>query len=201
MGMYASKVLTHDIVKKEYKVEEYKYKDEFKQVKHTNDVGEETPYKLISDRSTLSDETDTVFMFVPKHENLHQENESHPAKDLGATIRDNDKFEKWILHRTSLMSQILSDRVTLEVAGDSRVKCGEVINLFMYAPEPVTESREAEEDKYVVGNYLITSIRHSVTPGGYTMMLECSKDCYGQQLASGTIDKIERKDQDEGSFI
>ena len=73
------------------------------------------------------------------------------------------------------MRQVGGMIINVEVSGDSRRKCGDVVNLRLTPLQP--GSKEDENlDKYLCGNYLVTSIQHKITPDGYVMAMELSKD-------------------------
>jgi len=61
-GMYSSKILTHDIVRKHYEFVEYSLKDEWDKINHV-----EENYPLIKVSDELSAEYSTVYDFKPKH--------------------------------------------------------------------------------------------------------------------------------------
>ena len=187
-GMYGSKILTHDIVRKKYEYKEYSMKDSFKKTKHVPQPDKES-YPIAESLDEFSDKPDTFWNFCPIHKNLNQENELHG----GDTVEKNEKYSEWLLKRKSLMRQIGGMIINVEVSGDSRRKCGDVVHLRVTPLQP--GSKEDENlDKYLCGNYLVTSIEHKVTPDGYVMSMELSKDNQNEAYPSssdfvGSIEK------------
>ena len=97
----------------------------------------------------------------------------------GVTVEQNEKYAEWLLRRNSLMRQIGSLVININVSGDSRRKCGDVVSLNITELEPSTKE-DRKVDKYITGKYLVTSIKHNITPDGYFMDMECSRDSVGE---------------------
>ena len=169
-GMYASRLLTHDIVRKKYEVSDYSMKDSFKDTNHLPQPNEEN-YPIAEALDEFSDKPNTFFNLCPIHKTLNQENELHG----GETVEHNEKYAEWLLRRKSLMRQIGGMIIKVTVSGDSRRMCGDIVNLGITPLQPGTKD-EAEVDKYITGNYLVTSIKHNLTQSGYLMDMELSKD-------------------------
>jgi hypothetical protein len=164
-GMYGSKILTHDIVRKKYKFTEYSMKNEYKKTDHV-----EKEYPIAEKIDKFSDNPDTYFALQPIHKNLNMENDRG-----GDTVEQNEKYSKWLLKRKSLLRQIGSQVVNVHISGDSRRKCGDVVLLQVTPLEPGT-IEDHNIDKYISGKYLVTSIKHNLTPDGYWMDMELGKD-------------------------
>jgi hypothetical protein len=81
------------------------------------------------------------------------------------------------------------------VPGNPERKAGEVIEFKL--PQnagDVAEDRPRELDEYLQGNYLITSLKHSIVDDVYTMTMEIIKDTYhtpikAQDLTERYIDR------------
>ena len=165
-GMYGSKILTHDIVRKHYEFKEFSLKKKFDGVAHT-----EKEYPIAKELDEFSNKPDTFFNFMPIHKNLNQENELHG----GDTIEQNEKYAEWHLNRESLLRQIGSTIVTVTTSGDSRRKCGDVVHLTVTPLQP-SSKKDINLDKYLSGKYIVTSIKHNLGEDGYVMDMELSKD-------------------------
>tara|TARA_B100001094_G_C18140675_1_gene777678 strand:- start:297 stop:1676 length:1380 start_codon:yes stop_codon:yes gene_type:complete len=180
-GMFASNVLTYDLVTKIHKKTEYKLKEKFSKTKHI-----ETNYPISERLDKYSDETDSLYLFRPKHTQLHSKNELGDTAEQ-VTISDNDEYEKWILNRTSLMEQASNKRIALTSNGDSRIKVGDVIFLSMFGIEPATGSKPSK-DPLLSGRYLITAINHQINRDGYNQVFEISKDAELEPVTSALKD-------------
>ncbi len=169
-GMYGSKLLTHDIVRKEYEFTEYSLKDNFGDTNHVPQPDIEA-YPIAQLLDNFSTEPDTVFNFCPIHKTLNQENELYG----GDTVEKNEKYSQWLLRRNSMSRQTGSMIINVQVSGDSRRKCGDIVNLKTTPLQPGSKE-DQQLDKYITGNYCVTSIKHNLTPEGYLMDMELSKD-------------------------
>jgi hypothetical protein len=145
-------------------------KEEHDNIKHV-----EQNYPICKDLDNFSKEHDTVFDFKPKHKFLNQKN------DLGGEdVEDNDKYQDWFSKRKSQMKQINVMRVNVNLAGDSRRRCGDVVHIQFSPLEPGKSDDDERTDKYITGKYLVTSVRHSLSQdGGYLMDMELTKDSVG----------------------
>jgi hypothetical protein len=168
-GMYGSKILTHDIVRKKYEFTEFSLKDEYSSTEHVDKA-----YPICEQLDKYSSEPDTFWNFCPIHKNLNQENELNG----GDTIEQNEKYSEWLLRRKSLMRQLSSYIVNVTVSGDSRRKCGDTVDLRVTPLQPGDE--EQKHDKYLNGIYLVSSIKHNITPDGYLMDMELARDAVGE---------------------
>jgi len=164
-GMYGSKILTHDIVTKKYEVTSFKLKDEWDETAHT-----ESDYPICRNLDKYSNEEDTVFSFCPIHKNLNMENDRG-----GETVEQNEKYKEWLLRRKSLLKQLSTHIIKVNVSGDSRRSCGDIV-FIKFTPLEPGEEKPLPTDNYITGKYLVTSINHVITRQGYEMNMELSKD-------------------------
>ena len=164
-GMYASHLLTHDIVRKKYEHFTYNYNNQF----GANDTLEDNPL-VARGNDELSDKEWSHYKFYPKHKLMHDE------KD------DNDKIQTWALSRNSQMQQAEAIRFNFTVPGDSERRVGQVVNLTI--PNFLSPSQPGQNwyDKYLVGDYLISSIRHSISKENYEMNIEVIRDSLPKPL-------------------
>ena len=69
-------------------------------------------------------------------------------------------------------------RVRAMIPGNSNLVVGMVINIDIYGMDYETFSnpQNRKEDSYLTGKYLITSVRHIISPNRYITVLELCKD-------------------------
>ncbi len=194
-GQYASKLITHDIVRKTINQHEYSLIDKWAAHKHCGDflplsdselpisLNDRTSYAPPSGEPTttgdfLSKTTDSAVHFYPKHENLYAKSTTH--------IYDN-KVEDWFLQNKAQKAVYDNTTIQVECAGLSFVRLGMTVQLFVISPEKATP--ESANDELLSGMYLITAIKHAFAKVGakveYKMVIELSKD--------GLDDKIHSK--------
>lgn len=192
-GMYGSKLLTHDIISKKYEFTEFSMKDKFDDTSHVPQPDVES-YPIAEALDEFSSEPDTFFNFCPIHKTLNQENELYG----GDTVEKNEKWKEWLLRRNSMMRQIGSMIINVQVSGDSRRKCGDVVHLKVTPLQPGSKE-DQQLDKYITGNYCVTSIKHNLTPEGYLMDMELSKDNMNDEYpaSSNFLNSIEQNQTNE----
>jgi len=175
-GMYGSSILTHDIVRKKYKLKKFQLKSNFSKTKHI-----EQNYPIAQGIDKFSKEYNTFFNFCPIHKNLNQKNKLHG----GDTIEQNEKYAEWLLNRKSLIRQIGANIININVSGDSRRSPGDVVHLTHTPLQPAV-GKDLKYNKYINGKYLVTSVQHNLTPDGYWMNMELSKDSMEEVYSSSS---------------
>jgi hypothetical protein len=204
-GMYASKLITHDIVRKKIEQSTYGLNQAYgSEITHTDEfmpISSAETYYYISDRQSFAPETrfsdntgeniqsyyDSRIIFKTKHNQMY-------AKNIG-DLHDN-MVETKLLKRNALLLGL--DQIKLKVIfpGLSFLRVGHLVHVNVPSPEKVLEekpglvkNKEDLNDKYLSGKYLITALKHTVDmingKPQYTMVAELSKDGLGYVPAYG----------------
>ena len=98
---------------------------------------------------------------------------------------DVDQDGKLEGQRESQLNQIIAGtQLRMTVKGQSFLEVGDVIFFDLISVEPRTISAGAQDPQFA-GRYIITKIRHRVTPEEYIQVLECSKDSVFKRYSSG----------------
>ena len=190
-GLYASKLITHDIVRKKIAQHNYDGFTEWMWINHT------APFPPLSNSDTefqtgntfrtsyapdessgviegrrLSDYTDSAVSFYPKHNQMYSVNAQH---------KYDNKVEEWKLRRAGNIA--LFDGITMQVecAGLSFIRVGLLVTLNVASPETTSHGKhDVAFDKFLSGTYMITAIRHifanDMGETGYKMVVEMTKD-------------------------
>jgi hypothetical protein len=197
-GVYASKLITHDITTK--KITQYEYNG-FNNWFASNHLGmypplsnsdietksagvlrttyapnEEANNFPTIDEKSLSRMIDSRVVFYPKHDRMYSENSTD--------LYDN-KVEEWKLQRFANIGHFQGHKIYIETAGVSSLRVGQILNLDV----PSTETTDGDDksdvgsDKSLSGKFMITAIKHifsAMSTGGthidYKMGIELSKD-------------------------
>jgi len=189
-GLYASKLITHDIVKKKIVQHEYKGFNEWFGISHLGIFpplsNSETEIKKSSrksfappatefssiDETELGNQVDSHIEFYPKHNQMYSLNTGD--------IYDN-KVEDWKLQRNGHMEIYNNLKVMIECAGISFLKIGSTVNLLVTSPETTDRDGTMFDgyEKYLSGKWLVSEIRHILTQKDdiqYRMVVMLIKD-------------------------
>jgi hypothetical protein len=162
-GFYASRLLFHDIVRKQWGCIDYAYNEEFFGADHI----EKHPL-VAAGNDNLSPHPLSNFKYYPKHKWMYG-NENQYA--------DNDKYQEWVLKRNAQMQQIEGARLQFTLPGNSKIRVGQVIKLTVPSFEEKLNPFVDWLDKYMSGKYIISAIRHHLRlSDGYRMRLELTRD-------------------------
>jgi hypothetical protein len=197
-GIYASKLITHDIVSKKIVQHEYKGFGEFFAMNHfgTYPPLANSDMEMKSARvnrtifapgnklnnfqttrgKTLSDMVDSKVQFYPKHNQMY-------SKNINDTY--DNKVENWKLQRNGNYGMYDGITLHLEVSGNSALKVGAAITVIVPSPEVTDGDKKSDAgiDKFLSGTYMVTAIQHifaaidNTDPNvTYTMEVEVVKD-------------------------
>jgi len=171
-GMYGSRLMTYDLVRRRYFEYDYDYLKKFKETKH------------LEDNEICTEGLDVL-------------NKPMARFDLVGTNRDHDiipwiaskepnirptKIEKTLQHRHSQFQQIQNIKITLTVPGSCDRKVGDIISFLMPNQMSDVEKFGKKFERYVSGKYLITAIRHRIELNGYFQDIEIVKDSFWKQI-------------------
>jgi hypothetical protein len=212
-GYYASKLITHDIVRKKIEervsgLDDYYYSN----VHHTDQYmpisNQETDYS-VPDRynfakpvqpdkksENLQGFFDSNNVLWPKHNQMYAEN-------IGDEY--DNKVEDWLLQRGTLMNSLNQIKLHIEFPAISFLKVGHMVEIIVPAATKVLKNADGSirnpddlRDDILSGRYLITAINHSInfmdklTTNRYRMSCELTKDGIGSPI-SGTKNLVELK--------
>jgi hypothetical protein len=161
-GMYASKVITHDLVKRKVYSKKYNYKENFKKTVSLNRGG-----APLTDSDLYTSATGSYEMFMPK------QYQSYGGEYQGTTLP-----EHTLMNRTSIAQQLNNQILEISISGDSERRVGDIVSFSLPAAESVGGDDDPKWDKYLTGKYLVTAVTHKVmsTPESYETILELTKE-------------------------
>jgi hypothetical protein len=84
--------------------------------------------------------------------------------------------EKWMLQRSSRLSQLNYFKLKLLAPGDTLVTTGDIIE-FRVPLMARKVKGELNENPYYSGRYMVTAIRHIMNTSKYEMIIEATRDC------------------------
>lgn len=158
-GMYSGTNLCFDTTYKKPSLNPYAYARDFLETDHVED----NPIlpKIRDDYSTkyLSSiyKTDTAsYLF----DGLASHN----------TIKNN------MFKRNNHILHLSSQKMTINLYGDTDMRCGQVIEVLIPSKQPLSSSSQDKDDKQASGRYLIASLGHHLTRENHMMTLDICRD-------------------------
>jgi hypothetical protein len=160
-GLYNSQMITHDITKKEWKILNYNYIEEFPKYQHLEN---NLLYTGNPDR------------FGKKFTDYES---ARGVMTSTGRIESPNRLDKVSLSRLNRIQSLNNYKIRIVLPGDGLLESGDIIDFDLPSPEP---DGERKFDRYYAGKYLITSIRHSFSKIDYKITLECAKDSLKQDV-------------------
>lgn len=171
-GMLASNIITHDIFRKEYRVDDFEYFNDFfdnyrinyDETKKDNPIYNEAPIdEFDNDVSMFTDARRYVHPTSTTENNIDaQHYEKFPA--IAGVIQRNtftaNNIPKTIMSRQSKLAELTKGvSVTIEVHGTTTLHVGAIVNFSA----PVVGAQHSGEkfDKYLSGRYMIKTLKHT----------------------------------------
>ena len=197
-GLYANRLVTHDIYNKKITTFDYDYHEQFGQFFHTeHDQGNRTESKYLRPLAKL-DDTDKVLsdypmaklMNVVDTKKVHNDYEFTPPEDI-------------LPNKVSQRAQMANFHLLMTVPGQTRMNCGEMISFALPNQRPVQHDQPQTLNPYYSGRYLVLSLKHKfdVVAQKHTMNIRCVKDSTPKELPKGLdtvytkTDKVIAQDQ------
>ena len=188
-GIYASNFMTYEVSTGQVTEQPFDYVREFYNNESTDrsfDIKSQPDYPTIAlDKQGQNPITQKLLarrMLLPM---VHRD---YDGVSSGATSRFNTALdqvgpEQYLQSRISQLSKLVDFRVIVDIPANTQHKVGDmvVLDLKMWQNKTGTEggtdkSIEVVDHKYYNGNYLITSIKHSLSQTEYKMQIELAKD-------------------------
>ena len=183
-GTFASKMMIHDITTKSFESFGYSYAENFDA---ENSLNGHSLQPMLA--SFYSPHLNSKQYLIPRQSGLFG-GVSTLQLDSGGTMEvidnpNNDRSEWWVQTHDANINQFKYSSVEIVVQGDTNRRIGDkVILIFGDTTNVGTEDAAAVPvDKEVSGNYIISKIKHTITPeSGHSMSLRLCKDSYAEPL-------------------
>ena len=167
-GYYANRLITLDMLSKDYRVFDYDHVASYGEYKHLENIaGTSNDDCAPFSRNALRSPAGHVH-FYPRH------------RELYTGVRDNvqDIIETTLPRRISTLNELTNLKIEITVPGRTDIEVGVVVR-FVYpdaSPRDPTDKNKLKEDDLFSGFYLVTAIRHKFTLSKHMMTLEMVKD-------------------------
>lgn len=163
-GMYSSQMIYHDLVKRNYDIVEYDYRQSYidsLDLKHT--------YRNVYPHEHLND-SPLAEMGVAVNNYDSESYKFYQAKP------DNDDYAYlWKQSRISQIQQLENVKLELTLNGYMDVNVGQVIRVNI---GDAKRGNSRNLDPLYSGNYMITGLRHKIDKNKYELVMEVSKDSF-----------------------
>lgn len=156
-GMYASKIISYDIVTKKYLVKNFDALDGFDKFNHLN------KYPIVSDAAVKKNNS-TIFISPKYYGNFNNFGD----------VTDTNMLQR----RASFLAQIQNAKIEITVAGRTDYTVGQKVHLTIFKKQPIstTESDGSIIDQILSGNYLIAAIHHFISRDSHECIMELVKE-------------------------
>ena len=184
-GVYASKMVTHDIFNKLFSETTFDYNTNFENVHHTEHDGKggkidnksQLPILNYKDGKLMSDHAEGTVNFVSTTKKVYNTYE---------LPEDERIIPQSMSQKLSFRSQVLS----LDCKGFTGLSVGDLCSFEVPSYEPPGMDNPLDIDPYMSGRYLVRKIHHKITTSldAHSMNLEIVKDAVRVPYPEENID-------------
>ena len=177
-GVFANRLLSVDVLLRRYKKTDFNYNEYTQKASHLNYYPIINNYQnRLGDKLFETPEASFKLIFANS-----DQNDSSVVKSNPGSVAHDIFAETYIPNRTAQIPLSSYTRVKISVPGDPALTAGVVINFNLTTKNPDPQLKET--DKFYSGNYLVTAVRHLLTPFQYRTVLELCKESTTEPYAS-----------------
>ena len=156
-GMYASSLMTHNLVDRKYEITKFNYSTEF---------GPNGNHEILGELSLLSEDDvgfntmyDQKKYFIPSSQHSYEKDKYSIGRDRVLPIR------------SSQLSQINNNKISIKIDGDFDRYSGEIVDIG----DVIERGRSDKKIRYS-GKHYILGIKHMLTPQEHITIVQLAKD-------------------------
>lgn len=176
-GSFANRLISVDPLRRKKTVTDFNYDEYYQKSQTLNGSPVMNNYKNRFGKSLFeappSDREAGVLRM--KISNYNQQNAGTFTKNKPGTVQSDFSVEEYLTNRVAQLSLANYTRLKLTVPGNTSIFAGTCINLTIASQAPIV-GNERPIDPYLSGKYLITAVRHILTPASYICLVEACKD-------------------------
>lgn len=154
-GMFASKMISYDLTKKQYNVKPFNMFEYYDGAKHLN------PNNVASPKSIFR--TNSTFINYPRA------NSNFSGFGDATNYRNEQR-------RLSLLKAAEANKIQIVVPGRCDYTVGQKVNVKLHKVEPIAQKGEDTTDKMFSGNYIIAALNHYIDRNRHECNMELIKD-------------------------
>ena len=194
-GIYASRLVTHDLFNKTFKEHDFNYFSEYIKQNHLEQD---------SDGGKRAFNGILPFFNYDKGDTFASKNEGtlHYQSTTSKVHNDYEQPEvEHILQKRISQSQALNSlTIEITVPGITEIRVGDIVTFTLPNYRKTPEEDLEAKDTYISGRYLINAARHHVSAINkrHTMVLELVKDSFNVEYPGETTDHFTNNENDRG---
>ena len=166
-GIVSSRLVVHDLVRKEQRISDLFEPAIFDSIKK---LGTEPHFRKADPESKRMFDRGAAYSYLPST--------PYTVHSKSNGIVDNSKIESVYLKRKYHMNAFMTQKIMIEIFGDSRRRVGDVVHIKVPKPQSDVAVLTDMDDKNLSGEYLVTSVKHTIGTA-YSCKLELSRNCMG----------------------
>ena len=196
-GVYASKLITHDLYNKTFNEQEYDYNVEYGKQNHLEqdangdkrDDNSILPFFNYDAGETFGSKTEGLTFLQSTTAKVHNDYEQTNVNDI---------LQKRVSQHIANNSLILE----ITIPGTTEINVGDIVHFSMPKFAEATEDDKKDQDKYLTGRYLISAARHHISTINkrHTLVLELVKDSFNASYPEENIDLFTNNESDKGDI-
>ena len=201
-GVYASKLITHDLLTKTFVETDFNYLNEYENQIHTDNSKDGT--KTV-DKGILPNyvrEGKSFADFAESTLYIHPDTSATHYTETGNVV-EHPPIKNILQRRLSQRLALTSFEIELVLNGFTGLQAGDLISFEMPSYEPFDEKTQRDNDPTISGRYLVTTIRHQINRSSkkHIMYLKCMKDSLRKGYPVEDIDTFIDKEKDEPGIV
>jgi hypothetical protein len=166
-GLVSSRLVVHDLIQKQKRESIFRESDVFTEMAK---LGSDPHYKSSSKDDPIFYNDSSAYYYLPAT--------TFSVYSDAVPIKDNVRVEDYFLKRKYMMNAMMTQKIAVDIYGDSTKRVGQIINLYTPKISSDQTVHQDKSDKNFSGNYLITSIRHTFD-SAYSCKMELSRNAMG----------------------
>lgn len=164
MGMYSSKMIQHDLLRRSYDIIEFDYRQSY-----LDSINYKHTYRNVYPHVHLND-------FPLAEVDVAVNNYDSSSHTFYQTKPENDDYSYlWKQSRISQLQQLENVKLELTLDGYIDIYAGQVVQVNI---GDARAGGSNELDPLYSGNYIVTGLRHKIDKNKYEVVMEVSKDSF-----------------------
>lgn len=177
-GAFGNRIVTIDPLRRTKTTTDFSYNNYFPQSAKLNEAPVTNNYKnkfgkSLYDPPPNNMEAGTLRMMIA---NANQQQGGTYTQNKPGVVQNDFQIEKVIPHRVAQLSLATSIVLKLTVPGNPAITIGTCVDFTVASDNPLNSKQTRPIDPYLSGKYLVSAVRHIISPASYVCIVEVCKD-------------------------